>query len=293
VSRIAITSRFSFVLTILLLHVVATHIKRNKSRLVFCPGRKLMSRFRLYVAAAAIVAFSNSAYAVAPAAVPDLIWYQFNEPAGSTTTANLAVPGAGFALAPITGHLLGGGVLTGVGGGSATNFVDTGWNGATGTNSFSVYFELNNSPTANTALDYFFGNSSVGQRAFDDGVAGDTGIAFRFGGGNFATALGASTPGSSHEVAFVFDTTVDEGYAFVDGTLVNTVTGLTTVNITPGQFKVAGYSTNIFNALQAGTTLNDFRVYGRALSAIELVPEPGSLTAMLLAPVLLAFRRRR
>ena len=88
---------------------------------------------------------------------------------------------------------------------------------ATGTSSFTVYFELTNAPTGNTTLEYFFGNESVGQRAFDDGVAGDTGIALRFGGGAFATALGASTPGSSHEVAFVFDTNLDTGFAYVDG----------------------------------------------------------------------------
>jgi hypothetical protein len=224
--------------------------------------------------------------------VPDLIWYKFDEPAGSTTTQNFAVPGAGFANATVNNQLLGGGVLTGIGGTSGVNFVDTGWDGATGTNSFSVYFEVQNAPTANTTLEYFFGNASVGQRAFDDGVAGDTGIALRFGGGAFATALGAATPGSFHEVAFVFDTTLDEGYAYVDGLLVNTVTGLTTVNVTAGLFKVGGYSSDVFNALQSGTQLNDFRVYGRALAAGELIPEPTALVALLL-PGVLALRPRR
>ena len=244
------------------------------------------------VTTAAVAAFASSALAVPPAAVPDLIWYRFDEPAGSTTTRNFAVPGVGFANAPVNGHQLGGGVLTGVGGGSATNYVDTGWDGATGTNSFSVYFELTNAPTGNTTLEYFFGNNSVGQRAFDDGVAGDTGIGFRFGGGAFATAFGASTPGSTHEVAFVFDTATDQGFAYVDGLLVDTIGGLSTVNVTPGQFKVAGYWTDTFSALQAGTQLNDFRVYGRALAASELIPEPASMFA-LLAPALLALRPRR
>ena len=44
--------------------------------------------------------------------------------------------------------------------------------------------------------------------------------------------------------------------------------------------------------MQAGTQLNDFRVYGRALAASELIPEPSSLAA-LLAPALLALRPRR
>jgi hypothetical protein len=245
----------------------------------------------ILVGAAALLGAAPVALAVAPSAVPDLIWYQFDEPAGSTTTKNVAVPGVGFVTAPVNGHQLGGGVLTGVGGLSGTNYVDTGWNGATGTNSFTVYFELSNSPTGNSALDYFFGNESVGQRAFDDGVAGDTGIALRFGGGAFATALGASTPGSTHEVAFVFNTDVDEGYAYVDGALVNTVTGLTTVNVTAGNFKVAGYWTNTFNAMQAGTKLNDFRVYGRALAASEFVPEPATF-ALIVPATLIALRRR-
>jgi len=237
-----------------------------------------------------VVGCAVSANASPPTAVPELIWYTFDEPAGSTSTQNYAVPGVGFAFAPVHNQLLGGGVLTGVGGGSGDNYVQTGWDGATGTNSFTVYFELKNSPVANTTLEYFFGNNSVGQRAFDDGVAGDTGIAFRFGGGAFATAFGAATPGSFHEVAFVFDTSVDEGYAYVDGTLVDTVTGLTTVNVTAGEFKVAGYWTNTFNALQAGSQLNDFRVYNRALSANE-IPEPATLALLGLGA--LALRRRR
>jgi|SRR5688572_17887886 len=248
-------------------------------------------RSRILLGAAALLCAARVSLAVPPAAVPDLIWYTFDEPAGNPTTKNQADPGVGFAEAPVLGHQLGGGVLTGVGGGSATNYVNTGWNGATGTNSFTVYFELTNSAVANTTLEYFFGNESVGQRAFDDGVAGDTGIGFRFGGGALATALGASTPGSTHEVAFVFDTDLDTGFAYVDGVMVNSIGGLSTVNVTAGNFKVAGYWSNTFNALQAGTTLNDFRVYGRALNASEFIPEPAMMTAML-APIALAWRRR-
>ena len=252
-------------------------------------------RTRVLLGAAALLGAAqvvSLSHAAAPSAVPDLIWYTFDEPAGSTTTKNFAVPGAGFADAPVLGHQLGDGLLMGVGGGSATNYVNTGWNGATGTNSFSVYFELKNAPTANTTLEYFFGNESVGQRAFDDGVAGDHGIGLRFGGGAFANALGASEPGTSHEVAFVFDTVLDTGFAYVDGVMVNSVTGLSTVNVTAGNFKVAGYWTNTFNAMQAGTSLNDFRVYGRALAASEFVPEPTCIA--LVAPVaVLAMRRRR
>jgi hypothetical protein len=249
-----------------------------------------LMRTRIVLGAAALLGSAQVSQAVPPTAVPDLIWYTFDEPAGSNTTKNQAAPGVGFADAPVLGHQLGGGVLTGVGGGSATNYVDTGWNGATGTSSFTVYFELTNSTVGNTTLEYFFGNESVGQRAFDDGVAGDTGIGFRFGGGAFATALGASTPGSTHEVAFVFDTDTDMGHAYVDGALVNSVSGLTTVNVTAGNFKVAGYWTNTFAALQAGTTLNDFRVYGRALAASEFIPEPAMMSV---APIALIMRRRR
>lgn len=237
------------------------------------------------------VACALGAKAAAPAAVPELLWYKFDEPAGSATTQNFAVPGVGFTVAPVHGQQLGGGVLTGVGGGSGDNYVETGWDGATGTSSFSVYFKVINAINGNTTLDYFFGNNSVGQRAFDDGVAGDTGIAFRFGGGAFATAFGASTPGSTHEVAFVFDTDLDTGFAYVDGLPVDSVAGLTTVNVTAGEFKVGGYWTNTFNALQQGTQLDDFRVYSRALSADELIPAPPALTVLLL-PALLTGRRR-
>ena len=242
------------------------------------------------VGTAAVASFASVSQATPPVATPDLIWYRFDEPAGSTTTRNFAVPGVGNLNAPVNGHQLGGGVLTSIGGSSTTNFVDTGWDGATGSNSFSVYLEVRNPAVGNATLEYFFGNASVGQRAFDDGVAGDTGIAFRFGGGPFATAFNAAAPGSSHEVAFVFDTTTDQGFAYVDGTLVDTIGGLTTVNVTAGLLKVAGYSS--LTSHQAGTQMNDFRVYGRALAASELIPEPAMMSAML-APALLALRPRR
>ena len=245
---------------------------------------------RCAVAAAPLATLASVVYATPPAATPDLIWYRFDEPAGSTTTQNFAVPGVGLPAAPVNGHQLGGGVLTSVGGSSTSNFVDSGWNGATGSSSFSVYFEVTNPAVGNATLEYFYGNASVGQRAFDDGVAGDTGIAFRFGGGDFATALGAATPGSTHEVAFVFDTDIDTGFAYVDGLLTGTITGLSTVNVTAGQFKVGGYSS--LAAMQSGTQINDFRVYGRALAASDLIPEPASLSA-LVAPALLALRPRR
>ena len=249
---------------------------------------------RCAAAAASVVTFSSFAsitYAIPPAATADLIWYRFDEPAGSGTTQNFAVPGVGFANAPVNGHQLGGGVLTGVGGGSAVNFVDTGWDGATGTSSFSIYFEITNPAVGNGSTNYFFGNPSVAQRAFDDGVAGADGLLFRVAGGNGPNAFGSTTPGTSHEVAFVYDSSVGTAYAYLDGLLVDTVAGLS-VNVTAGQFKVAGYSSNTFTALEPGTTLNDFRVYGRALAASELIPEPASLSA-LLAPALLALRPRR
>lgn len=230
------------------------------------------------------------ANAAPPAAVPDLIWYKFDEAAGTGTTHNFAVPGVGFADAPVNGHTLGGGVLTGIGGGSATNFVDTGWDGATGAGSFSVYFELQNATAPDTVLNYMFGNASVGQRAFDDGVAGDTGIAFRFGGSTYATAFGAATAGEFHEIAFVYDAGTGNGYAYVDGNLVDTQL-VGAINVTAGLFKVAGYSSNTFTGLTAGSTINDFRVYGRALDGSEL-PAPGTLTALLI-PALVAGRRRR
>jgi hypothetical protein len=246
---------------------------------------------RCAVAAASLATLASVAYATPPVATADLIWYRFDEPAGSTTTQNFAVPGVGSLNAPVFGHQLGGGVLTGVGGGSAVNFVDTGWDGATGTSSFSIYFEVTNPSVGNTSTNYFFGNPSVSQRAFDDGVAGADGLLFRVGGGNGPNAFGSTTPGTSHEVAFVYDSSVGTAYAYLDGILVDTVAGLS-INVTPGQFKVAGYSSNTFTALEPGTMLNDFRVYGRALAASELIPEPASLSA-LLAPALLALRPRR
>lgn len=68
---------------------------------------------------------------------------------------------------------------------------------------------------------------------------------------------------------FVYDNTLNNVKAYLDGVLINTV-AQTTPNLTGiGPFKVVGYGSNV--GTPAGGLLDDFRIYSRALSVGEVL----------------------
>ena len=163
-----------------------------------------------------------------------------------------------------------GGALIGSGGSSSTDYVDTGWIVDIGTSNWTISLYLNNLP-AGTTLYYFFGGAvSLGWRCFTGGVAGEYGAMFRLAGsgGSDITVPGVG-PGPS-VLTFVYDSSVPVVYAYLNGTLAVTQPQAGTLNIVSADlFKVGGYGT-VGNAMPAGSLLDEFRFYDRALDAAEV-----------------------
>jgi hypothetical protein len=204
-------------------------------------------------------------------AVPEAIYYKFNEGAG-TTVANLAAPGVGNAAGNIIGSLnwgtgvFGGGLVgTGLPGGA--NYVDTGY--AMNLNGISWTIEFWWTTPASGSTQYLCGsNSSTSSfRIFSSSTPGNN---FVLSGNGLTTSiLNASVPpiGTSVHVAYVFDAATSTLFGYVNG-----VPGVTTAQ--PG-VPVLNAGTFVVGAAQttAGLngTLDEFRLWLQARTAAEIL----------------------
>ncbi len=209
------------------------------------------------------------------APVPELIYYKFDQ-SGQSSVDNLASSPVGNNPAPIVGSLKQtgtgqfGSALQGVGGSSASNYVNSGWATDLGDGSWTISFWTHKVPW-NVA-----GNLSSPWHVFGDPSAKD----FRCEVGSF----NAGSPGSMvlrgpfpdvvvpnvsygpSVVTYVHDSATGEVRGYLDGQRVTTVT----YNLVPlqivgnGPFKVGGYGT--LNGLSNGMLVDEFRVYNRALT---------------------------
>ena len=208
------------------------------------------------------------------ASLPEVLYYTFDE--AVSPTQNFADPGRGTPFADVLGGLtMGstgqfGGALIGSGGSSSTDYVNTGWIIDIGTSNWTISLWLNNLPSG-TTLCYFFGGAvSLGWRCFTGGVAGEYGIMLRLAaaGGTDITVPGVG-PGPT-VLTFVYDSSVPVVYAYLNGVLTVTQPQAGTLNIVSADlFKVGGYGT-VGNAMPAGSLMDEFRFYDRALDSAEV-----------------------
>ena len=203
--------------------------------------------------------------------LPEVLYYLFDE-AGSTTTQNFAVPGSGSAFADVLGGLTMGptgqfdNALIGAGGTGSTDYVNTGWATDIGTSSWTISLWLNNL-LDNATLRYLFGdNTATSFRCFYNGIAPAGGIILR-GGGLTDVGVTGVKPGPS-VVHFVYDATIPDVKAYVNGVLSVTVPQPALNIIGTGPFKVGGYSSSA--GFEAGGLMDEFRFYNRALDSAEV-----------------------
>jgi hypothetical protein len=211
--------------------------------------------------------------------VPELLYYPFDE-AGGSTTENLADPGVGLDPAPVNGHLLGvatgqfGGALQGVGGSSNTNFVDTGWTPGLGDSDFTLGFWIDANGVSMTQL---FGICGEPTSLFVTSIGPFLKLHLVHLGLPAALAIHAmpgGIPAGPASFAWVRDGGAGVVRMYVDGVLVGTdPTPTVTLNgLSP--FKVGGVTP--LRALPLGVSLDEFRLYARALSSSEIADTFGS-----------------
>ena len=203
--------------------------------------------------------------------VPEVLYYIFDD-AGMTTTPNYAVPGRGSATATLEGAMtMGstgqfGAALIGSGGSSSTDYVNTGWATDIGTSSWTISLWLNNLLDV-TNIHYLFGDGTASSfRCFYNGVAPTGGVVLR-GTGITDVPVNGVQPGPT-VVHFVYDATVPEIRAYVNGVFQSAVSQ-SSLNLNgSGPFKVGGEASSV--GLEAGGLLDEFRFYERALGDAEI-----------------------
>ena len=205
---------------------------------------------------------------------PEVLYYKFD--GTGTTVPNMAsAPPAGTTNATIMGGLTQGstgqcgGALIGSGVASSTDYLNTGWaTSITSTSSWSISFWTSN-VTGTSTLYYIFGDASANSfRCFTNGVAGPNNWILRGTGITDVLATGGAqtTPTLT---TFVYDATLANIKAYVNGNLVNTVAQGAFSMVGTGPFKVMGYSSNV--GMSAGGLLDEYRLYSRALTAAEVM----------------------
>lgn len=210
-------------------------------------------------------------FANAQAPIPELLYYRFNE-SGTIVPNYASNPPSGTDTAYVLGGLTQGpsgqcgNGLIGNGQSSTSNYVNTGWEtNLTGT-SWTISFWTNNVPST-TTTQYILGDINAGQlRVFTGGVAGAGNWILR-GAFTDVYANGGASTGPTL-TTFVYDMPNNEIRSYVNGVLSSTVAqGMVAITGT-GPFKVGGYSSSA--CLPSGSFMDEFRLYNRALTQVEI-----------------------
>ncbi|HEU4719038.1 MAG TPA: LamG-like jellyroll fold domain-containing protein [Bacteroidia bacterium] len=205
---------------------------------------------------------------------PDVLYYKFD--GSGTSVPNMSSnPPAGTTTATIMGGLSQGptgqcgGALIGSGNAASTDYLNTNWQtNLTSASSWTISFWTSNVQGTST-LYYIFGDVNANSfRCFTNGVALANNWILRGTGLNDVLATGGAqtTPTLT---TFVYDAVAGNIYAYVNGTLVNTVAEPGPFSfVSSGPFKVMGYSSNV--GMSAGGLLDEFRLYSYALTPAEV-----------------------
>ncbi len=178
-------------------------------------------------------------------------------PVGGSTTFSVAFTQGG------TGQFGGGIVSTGAA--SDAVFLDTGW--ATNlSESWTISLCISNAGSS-SSIGYFFGDVSASSfRCLTNGAAGAGNLLLR---GPFADVFVLNAVKATPNVTtFVYDAAASQLRAYLNGVLVTTVAQGPFSLSGSGPFKVCGYSNS--PGAPAGTVIDEFRMYNRALSATEI-----------------------
>lgn len=204
-------------------------------------------------------------------AVPELMYYKFeNNPSATTTPNTASAPVGTNNPSPIVGHVLGSGgmVDTAVIGttGAGANGITPGWNwNVTGNWTIGMWVS-NLAETSPGSPCYLFGDAGSGSfRCFYAGAALPNNIIFRGPFSATGWTVNVPMPGSYY-IHLVWNGTAIVIYK--NGVLVST-NPCTNVMPTGTGFRFAGYGTTNYS-LNAGGKMDEFRLYNRALTQAEI-----------------------
>lgn len=205
--------------------------------------------------------------------VPELIYYKFS--GSGATVVNEASAPVGTNPASLVGLTQGPGGQFGnglLGTGVTNDWVDTGWPINLGTGSWTISMYLSGIQSLASPLHYFFGETSAPSsfRCFTGGAAGAGNLLLRSPNGTANDVLlNGVFNGSPVVITYVFNSVTSDIRAYVNGVLTLTVPQSTVVPfVSTGTLKVGGYSGTA--AIPTGGVMDEFRLYNRALTALEV-----------------------
>lgn len=211
--------------------------------------------------------------------LPDALYYVFDEGAGATTTANLAVPTpGGGASATLTGHTMNNAGMTGTGltgNGGFSNNLNTGWVMDLGSNSWTIHFwlDLTNATIIAPLFPgfpsmYLFGDFSTNQ--FNAAVVGTT-VRLSAIGIPQMNISGAATTNSPHAIGFTYDAVTNNYNCYLDGVFLAAQPGSGTPSLSgngTNAFAIGAYL--VTPTFASGAVIDEFRIWRRALTAAEI-----------------------
>ncbi|MEI7663488.1 MAG: carboxypeptidase regulatory-like domain-containing protein, partial [Bacteroidota bacterium] len=200
-------------------------------------------------------------------AVPEYMYFKFDAAGNQQNYASAPV---GTNPAVLTGLTTGSTgqfstALVGNGLASGTNNLSTGWATNMPATGWTISFWLNNFPATAATTYYYFGDATGATfRCFTGGVAGNGNLWLR-GTGLTDVPINA-IPATPTVIHLVYTGSAIK--VFMNGVLNSTVAE-PSINITgTGPFLVGGYGTS--NSFSAGTLMDEFRMYNRALPDAEV-----------------------
>jgi len=201
---------------------------------------------------------------------PELFHYEFDQ-AGTAVTNNALNPPTGTGTATIMGGLTQSGsvncylgALNGVSGTSGTDYLSTGWS-ANLTGDWTISFVHNS--TVTPGFSYLLGDPGAASFRCFTGGSGD--LFWRGPFNDVTTTGGGCTNIGTNVNTLVYDGTAQEMRAYINGVLNITVPQTTPPVFSGTGFKVGGYSTS--SGILTGTSIDDFRIYNRAISHSEIM----------------------
>lgn len=221
--------------------------------------------------------FLMATFSMAKSQTPELLYYKFE---GTTSNIpNLATnPPTGTQIGEIVGNLtlgsnttcLGNG-LVGSGSSGTSNYFNTKWNLAL-SGSWTMHVKFNNYTSNLTTVYYLLGDAITGGnsfRLFTNGAPGTGGVRLTATGmANVDIPAVFSTTSSLVDLIFVYDSSLQNIKAYVNGVLKTTVAQSAPLVFNGALFKLGTYATN--TGMKAGMTMDEFGLFNRAITDAEI-----------------------
>ena len=217
-----------------------------------------------------------ASFSVAKSQTPELLYYKFEGTASNVP--NLATsPPAGTQIGEIVGNLTLGSNTTCLGNGlvgsgsTGTNYFNTKWNLAL-SGSWTIHLKFNNYASSNTTVYYLLGDAITGGnsfRMFTNGAPGTGGLRLTANGMSNVDIPGVfSTTSSLVDLIFVYDSSLQNIKAYLNGVLKTTVAQSSPLVFNGALFKLGAYATN--TGMKAGMTMDEFGLFNRAITDTEI-----------------------